>query len=448
MVLSRTQVEGLLRRCERQRRRWELFRLVERWAQAAWPGLLLVLLALAIARALGYAVPWAGPAAALALLAALLWTWRGRAALSVPAWWLPARVDREAGARGALMQCFETGAADQPVPLSALSVRLAPKLPRSALLGALSFALAYGACLAIPVPDAQARAVVALTPLPVQRAQRLLAKVEPKDATTKLFVESSKRTLEQLAAKTGGLERTDFDALERIEERAKSLLDRQTEAHARRSEELDALRELDSLLASYEAKQGDQSSAGALRDALQREQDALERSGLSREQLERMLEQAQKNAQGDQQGKDGQGQGQQPHGFDPEAAEQLRQALQQSMRQIGQGQKPGEPGDKDGEPDPNGNGGIDRGPGVADLQLNQQDDVADPRFESNTFDTRPDQRTVLLGTGSSRREDIRHHDAQGTSAREFESGNDTELWPKHIAPRHRAVLEHYFEKAP
>jgi hypothetical protein len=208
-------------------------------------------------------------------------------------------------------------------------------------------------------------------------------------------------------------------------------------------EELDAMRELDSLLASYEARQGDQRSAGALRDALQREQDALERSGLSREQLERMLEQAQKNAQGEQQGKDGQGQGAAQHGFDPEAAEQLRQALQQSLRQIAQGQRPGE---GEGENVPNGNGGIDRGPGVADLQLNQQDDVADPRFESNTFDTRPDQRTVLLGTGSSRREDTRHHDTQGQSARSFESGNDTELWSKHIEPRHRAVLEQYFQQ--
>jgi hypothetical protein len=221
MALSRAQIEGLLRRCERQRRLWELSRLCERWAQLAWPGLSLVLLALAITRALGYAVPWAAPLAVLALLGALLWAWRARGVLRVPAWWLPARVDRAADARGALMHCFETGERDQPVPLAALRVRLSPSWPRRELLGAILFALAYGLCLAIPVPDAQARAVVPLTPLPVQRAQRLLARVEPKDATTRLFVESSKRSLQQLGAKTGGLERADFDALERIEQRAK-----------------------------------------------------------------------------------------------------------------------------------------------------------------------------------------------------------------------------------
>jgi hypothetical protein len=442
-MLSRAQIEGLLRRCERQRRLWALSRLCERWAAAAWPGLSLLLLALAIARALGYAVPWAGPVTALALLGTLLWTWRERAALRVPAWWLPARVDRAAGAHGALMLCFETSAhqqRDQPVPLAALTVPLAPKLPRRELLGAILFALAYGLCLALPVPDAQARTVVPLTPLPVQRAQRLLARVEPKDATTRLFVESSKRTLQQLGAKAGGLERADFAALERIEDRAKSLLERQADASARRNE-LDTLRELDSLLASYEAAEGAQNSAGALRDALQREQDALERSGLSREQLERMLEQARAGADAArQQGKQGTGQGA-AHGFDPEAANELRQALRQAMREIQQGDGKG---DGDGQ-DQSGNGGVDRGPGVARLALSEQSEIKDAHFESNTFDTRPDQRTVLLGTGLSRREDTRHRDAQGQSTRAFEAGNDTQLWPKHIEPRHRAVLEHYFE---
>ena len=447
MALSRAQIEGLLRRCERQRRLWTLSRLCERWAVAAWPGLLLVLLALAVARALGYAVPWAGPVTALALLGALLWTWRERAALRVPAWWLPARVDRAAGAHGALMLCFETRAHhqhDQPVPLAALRVPLAPKLPRRELLGAILFSLAYGLCLALPVPDVQARAAVQLTPLPVQRAERLLARVEPKDATTRLFVESSKRTLQQLGAKTGGLERADFDALERIEDRAKSLLERQADASARRNEALDALRELDSLLASYQAAEGAQNSAGALRDALQREQDALERSGLSRQQLERMLEQARAGANAaQQQGKQGAAQGA-AHGFDPEAANELREALRQAMREIQQGEGKGDGDGQDDQDDP-GKGGVDRGPGVARLALSEQSEVKDAHFESNTFDTRPDQRTVLLGTGLSRREDTRHRDAQGQSTRAFEAGNDTALWPKHIEPRHRAVLEHYFE---
>jgi hypothetical protein len=91
-----------------------------------------------------------------------------------------------------------------------------------------------------------------------------------------------------------------------------------------------------------------------------------------------------------------------------------------------------------------GKGGVERGPGFAPLALNEDSRVEDARFEASTFKTSPDDRTVLLGTGLSRRADERHVDPQGQSTRAFEAGTDTELWPKHVEPRHRAVLERYF----
>ena len=60
--------------------------------------------------------------------------------------------------------------------------------------------------LAIPVPTARAREVVPLKPITVQRAERWLARIEAKDATTKLFVDSAKRTLARLGAKTSGMD--------------------------------------------------------------------------------------------------------------------------------------------------------------------------------------------------------------------------------------------------
>ena len=434
-MLAPAQVEGLLRRCERRRRLWELARLCEAWGQAAWPGLVLVLIALAIARACGWTIAWLAPAALVALLAALGWALRGRAALRVPAWWLPARVDRAAGARGALMARFERAHGDQPVPLSALRVKLGPAWPWRLSLASLGLVLAYAVCLAIPIETAQARELRPLSPLPVQRAQRWLARVEPKDATTKLFVDSSRKALQRLGAKTSGLDRADFDALERIEARARGLLEKQAAAQASKREARQAMRELDALLASYEAKSGQNGTAGALREALERRREQLERSGLSREQLEQMIEQARRAAADKrEQGKGEQGSGEPTPGFDPDAAAELRKQLAEQIRQLQASH---------GE-EQVGQGGVERGPGVAPLALSEQNRVEDARFEASTFKTAPDDRTVLLGTGLSRRADERHVDPQGQSGRAFEAGTDTELWPKHVEPRHRAVLERYF----
>jgi hypothetical protein len=440
-MLARAQVEALLRRCERRRRLWQLTRLSEAWGRAAWPGLCAVLIALVIARASGWPLGWLAPAVLVALIAALGWTLRRRDALRVPGWWLPARVDRAAGARGALMACFERAGdarGDQPVPLSALRVKLGPAWPWRLSFAGLGFVLAYALCLAVPIETARAREVRPLTPLPVERAQRWLAKVEPKDATAKLFVDSSRKTLQRLAAKTSGLDRADFDALERIEERARGLLDKQAAARATKQEALDAMRELDALLASYEAKTGQNGSAGALREALERRRDLLERGGLGKQQLEQMLEQARSASAAEQErGKDGQGSGAPSPGFDPDAAKELREQLAQQMQEL----QTSEGGQEQLQP---GKGGVDEGPGFAPLALNEESRVDDARFEASTFKTSPDDRTVLLGTGLSRRADERRVDPQGQSSRAFEAGTDTELWPKHVEPRHRAVLERYF----
>ena len=174
-----------------------------------------------------------------------------------------------------------------------------------------------------------------------------------------------------------------------------------------------------------------------MQEALERRLETLERGGLSKQQLEQMLQQARGEAQreGKQQG-EGSGQGQ--PGFDPDAAEDLRKALQQQLRQLQAGNAEGEE-----QPGP-GKGGLDRGPGFAPLELSEQERVPEARFQASTFATAKDDRTVLLGTGLSRREDQRQLDPQGQSERAFEAGNDTELWPKHVEPRHRAVLERYF----
>ena len=49
--LSEAQVETLLRRCRNRLRMWRALRVLEAWSRSCWPGLSLVLLAIAVARA-------------------------------------------------------------------------------------------------------------------------------------------------------------------------------------------------------------------------------------------------------------------------------------------------------------------------------------------------------------------------------------------------------------
>jgi hypothetical protein len=426
--LSEAQVEVLLRRCQNRLRVWRALRLIEAWSRTCWPGLALVLLAIAVARAFAQPLGWAIPAFAGALLFSLAWTLRAGVP-QLPDWWLAARVDRIAGARGALLQRFELGATQAPIPASALSVPLGPRAPWRMLAGAATVALAYALCLAIPVPHSQAVAPVGIRPLPVQRLEQLIKRVDTHAAADRAFVANARKTLSALAAKRDGLGRSDFDALERIEQRASTLLERKAAAAGERAKTLDAL---DRLVAAYEAAQGGDGTAGALQQHIENKRDELERAGLDGDALQKLAEQAGK--QSAKQGKGGQGKGKGQGGFDPDAADSLRAQIGEMRKLSASGQQ--------GE---TGSGGIDRGPGVAPLEMTHQMQSADhARFDDQTFSTAPSRDTVLLGSSQSKRAEQRHADPQGTTDRQFENGTDTEFWPKHVEPRHRALLEHYF----
>ena len=189
---------------------------------------------------------------------------------------------------------------------------------------------------------------------------------------------------------------------------------------------------LDKLVAAYEAARGGQGTAGALREHLDRMRDALERAGLDAATLRDLAEQARARAARNRPGAGASSSSQ--TGFDPHAAQSLRAQIGK-LRKISESQIAGD----------SGSGGVNRGPGVAPLELNHRTQSADDlRFDSSTFATSPSQDTVLLGGSLSRRAEDAHADPLGTVDRRFEAGTDTEFWPKHVEPRHRAVLERYF----
>ncbi len=435
MERAEAQVGEILDRCARRRRAIIAARALQRWSERSWPGLALLLGAAAIARfthtdALPVAI-----AAGLWLLATAAWTFRARHALSFPGWVLPAYVDRHGGARGALMQALEQDRSDLPVPARVREVALPrPPLRRSLTVWALLGASAAVVLLS-PLPEHIARAARHDTPAPVLRTDRLLEQVRQAAPEQQAFVKSAREALKGLAAQKEGLDRSDFEALERIDNDARRLLRQRGEQLAAQRE---ALQELDALLARQAEAGKASEAAGTLGQDPGRMLELMQRAGLSKEQIAQMQQGAGNEGTKGQRGKAPQnteGGG----GFQRDAVEALRKQIGELRRvnlaqgeQLGEGQQPGNPG------------GAERGPGVAPLELTHQTAEQSSRYDAQGFRARKSERTVMLASGTSKRGDRPAQDSHGQAATEFESGTRTELWDKRVKPRHRAVLRSYF----
>jgi hypothetical protein len=153
-----------------------------------------------------------------------------------------------------------------------------------------------------------------------------------------------------------------------------------------------------------------------------------------------MAEQARAAAQ--KQAGQGAGAGQPQAGFDPGAAQALRQQIGQ-IRQLAENEL------EKTEAEGTGQGGVDRGPGVAPLDHTHSLASSDgARFDAQGFDTQQSRETVLLGKGLSRKGEAPVNEPHGSGARAFEAGTDAEFWNKRLDPRQRAVLERYFQDPP
>lgn len=442
------QVGAVLSRCERWSALLFALRWFERFARIAARGLVLGLIAAASARALGWSLAWLGPSlGAWCALSGVLAS-RGRAALAIPPWQLPAYVDRASGARGALMlrHASITAARGAPrlpdpghaeVPDAAAQVRLRAPWPRQTLLGALFFAGAYALCLCLPLPAAGPAARAKAAPLAIQRASQIVQQLRPRDAQTQAFKAAAQDTLRALAAQEHGLSRADFDTLARIEAHGRSLLAR---PGAQAQDARDALAATDALLAAYAAHGGAAREAEALRAGLESMRDALEQAGVDGAALAAMAAAAKRAAAAGQEGAKGKpkpGSDGPSQAFDPKSVQALREqlgALQKLSASAGS----------------SGQGETSRdGPGVTPLQFEHHTrEPSGTQYDSNTFSTRKAGETVLLSSGSSKHaEPPPRAEPHGVSAQQFSAGSDTEYWHEHRSPQLRGVLERYFQGA-
>lgn len=456
--LSDTEIAALLRRCERRRRIWQGVRALHVWANIVWPGLLVLLTLLVGLRALDRSTLLVAWASGIWLAASLWLGLRKRGQWRVPAYLLPARVDRFAGARGALLQRFEGVRASDPVPVDALRVALGPRIPWRVLGGGVLYAAAYALCLLVPLP--RANATVPISPLPVQRVAKLLERVPAAEPQEERWLRTAEETLDALASKPDGLERDDFESLERIERQARALLARSSAA---RSSQALALADLEALAADYAASQGSPQSAQALATAIAARRGQLEAAGLSAAALQQLLAEAQARAHATHKaggrggaagaGPSGSQQGA-ASGFDEAAAAALREQaarLRSALEaRAGEGQAQGAAeGQGQAAQTGTGRGAPARGPGHVPLELDHRGELGDAtHFEPQTFSIGQDPNTVSLGAALSHQADTPHPDPQGQSPRGFAPGTDTEYWPKHVEMRHRPVLEKYFGSRP
>jgi hypothetical protein len=427
--LSDPQIEAVLARCRRQLLLLRAARGFSAWLRTSRPICLVGLFALCAARILSWPLSAAGAALAVALAGCALWTWL-RPPPALPDWLCVAQLDRAAHAQGALLARFETGVARDPVPEAALTRPLPRWLPQRQLAQLALWSAGYAACLLAPLPERARAAEIAVTPLPVQRAEQLLRRVPQRDPQARAFVADAKQSLRELAARSGGLGGADFAALERVEQQSRSLI-------ARRAQQLAGQRaglaELSSLLAAYAAEGGSEQAAAALREGLERMRDAFD--GQGRASLQALLEQLAQAGAKAESSEAGQSSGRGQGAFDPDAVADLRASIGE-LQQLAESELEALSGAA-GEPQ--------RGPGIAPLRLDQQAHAAEAQFEARNFHTEQDRETVLLATGTSQRADA-PSPSQRTAARQrFAPGNDSEYWDKRSSPRQERLLERYFE---
>jgi hypothetical protein len=371
-------------------------------------------------------------------------------------WRLVAYLDRRGGARGALMRAVELGDTTQGVSAHLLAVPFpAQRLGR----GWWGFA---GVAASIVLLYAVEPANVAVVggrqqqgpPLLVQRVSRVVDRLPLSDQRTAAFVESARRTLSQLASKSAGLSRSEFEALERIRRHSESLLRQRGDALALRRH---AIASLEQVLATHESGTSTAGQGGTMAGELKRQRDLLERAGLSAAQIEQLLDAARKLApDGDPAGDGEPGSPGHQGAFSRQASAALREAIGELRRLNAvpgatQGAPPGAEasgpgGSTEGSDGPPGTGPGGGGLTALELSGNTQN-TGDPLLD-RPFSALPSRQTVLLGLGRSQRGDPAVVDRGSGGARSFQPPETTRHQQRSVSPSHRAVLEVYFGGEP
>jgi len=423
----------LLRRCEHFRHFAEWCKAFEVFSRLALPGLVIVFILLIVtsifhlpALPLLITIPiW--------LAISLLWVQQQHKQWHIPTWRFPAYLDRYSGAKGAVLQLFETGDTGHPLPAHAQNLKFPKVFPKQLSLIWLVLLAGYGLWFLLP-PPIQAQSVaptMTYTPLPVQQTETLintLAQYQPEDDD---FIVSAQATLQVLKQRNNGLQPEDFTALENLQASAAQQLTQQM-GQLQRSDAI--LGEFEQLVAQLEA---DTLPSSAALNGLSQQLQGMQQTGLATAQLQQILAFLDAQPQGNPTTATGQSAQQQAENLQTlqQQLRAYRETLNQELAQCNTALMSADVGQ----------GGINRGPGTAPLEFSHltfQRDTA--QLESHTFQGQQSDNTVLLGQGLTARPETAQLDAQAVSGQLFKAGTDTVYWQKQTLPRHREVIEGYF----
>jgi hypothetical protein len=436
--LDEVTAAALRRRCQHRARTLRWARAIEDWSRRCWAPLSLVLIALVAVKTAGafHQTFWSAVPATMAACAVASWLARSR--FAVAPWALSAYLDRRTNARGLVMYAVsqepppkpETNA--KPADHPALRAAFPPLWSWGTPVGWVVLTIGYALLHVVPEP-AQAEVRPQAASAPIERVNRMLDALPDADPATRDFARSAREALRKMAERPEGLGREDFDALKRMEDRARIEIE----------ERADRLAAADAALGRLDAAL-DQRGASGNPGTSKADLAALDRlaaeEGPQAELLRQVLEAAKRSS-----GRGSSGGNKGPEslsgGFDEASVERLREQIGEVREMIAAAQ--GEATEQGGQP-----GGIGRGAGVAPLELSHDTKrESGTKFDSKLFRVRPDDSSVVLGRGFVRQGEPASEDAQGLSTRTFEAGTSARSWQKRARPQQRPVLEAYFGEA-
>ena len=434
MTITPTQTHHpLLRRCERFRHFAEWCKAFEVFSRLALPGLVIVFMLLIVASIFHLPALPLLITIPIWLAISLLWVQRQHKQWHIPTWRFPAYLDRYSGAKGTILQLFETGDTGQPLPTQAQNLKFPQVFPKQLSLIWLVLIAGYSLWFFIPAPI-QAQSVkpsMTYTPLPVQQTETLintLAQYQPEDDD---FIASAQETLQVLKQRNNGLQPEDFAALENLQANAAQQLT-QHMGQLQRSDAI--LSEFEQLVAQLDANT---LHANTALDGLSEQLQGMQQTGLDTAQLQQLLATLDHQPSGNPVTPTGQNSQQQAENL--QALQQqlrtYRENLNQELKQCNNALTSAELGQS----------GINRGPGSAPLEFSHltfQRETA--QLEPHTFQGQHSNNTVLLGQGLTARPETAQLDVQAVSGQLFKAGTDTVYWQKQTLPRHREVIEGYF----
>ncbi|MEM7015953.1 MAG: hypothetical protein AAF512_01280 [Pseudomonadota bacterium] len=429
-------LQAFQQRCRNRHRMAQFANLLQLFSRAAWPGLAVLLAVGVVVEQLHWPLVFIFAGIVAWLVISVVWAIQQTTYWRIPDWRPAAWLDRHAHAQGSLLTAYEQGSVPRDGLPESRQIKFPALLPAHFFIGWLLLTVAYAAWWWMPAPsEPLPQTPQNYVPQPVQNVVDALELLKEQRPPEDPFTESVEQTLDRLKQRSRELDKADLDALKQLE----------TQTAQQLSNDLNELQQAQADMEQFEQMLQQIDAAKLTSPGLEEQMQSLEEMlkntpGLSPEQLSSLVQQMEelKNEMAQQQ----EAGSPEAQAFAAQQIQELQEQIQQYRQQMAQAQASTSQVLKRLS---EGNS-ITRGPGHEDLNYDHLTfQRRNTDFESETFRGNPDNDTVLLGKGLTKREEDGQIDSQTTPPPQFESGSQTLYRQKQVLPRHRETLEKYFD---